>query len=843
MRSVLTLVACAAISMVGVPAAVADTAAPPVAQTAEIPAPPKPSDPTPEATVLDTTPVQHPQSLTGTPTEGTLVLYDTTSAWGHLGEFYAQLAGNLSSRFGTWDAKPVVDYRAGDMAAYEAVIYLGSTYDEPLPIEFLDDVLAGRSQVIWAGANLWQLHARAAVDDISGYFVHQYGWQYTGYDFSPVAQVNYRGQSLERDSSNASGILGVQVDDPGKAQVLGEAVRADGSTLPWAVRSGDLTYIGEIPLSYISETDRYLAFADLLFDDLDPAATTRHRGMVRIEDVSPSSDPAQLRAIADVLSSRGIPFSVAVIPVYVNPDGGGAGVPTRTNLADKPEVVAALKYMTAHGGTLLQHGYTHQYGDVANPYNGASGDDFEFFLAHVDQTDRVVLDGPVPEDSADWAGSRMQDAGSAMLAAGLAAPQIWEFPHYAASHADYAEAGRRYVARYERSLYYAGHLSGQPIDASKYVGQFFPYEVVDAYGTRVIPENIGNVSREAYNQHAPVLPQDLIERAQANLAVRDGFASLFFHPHLDPALLAQAVDGIAALGYTFVSPAQVLNTFPRQPVAAPAAPSGLTVSATATSATVSFTAPDTTGTAAVAAYEYSLDNGSTWTRVPATGSSVRLTGLTANTRYPFSLRAINAGGTGPAATAAFTTVRATVPGAPTAVKLTPGLRTLAVSFTAPVSDGGSPLRGYQYSLNGGAWTSTGTGTDTRFEVLNLSANTKYTVRVRAVNAVGNSPASTAVSAIVGPYLPAAPTALTAVAGNGRATISFTPGSDGGDPISNYQYSTNNGSTWVTPDPAITASPVVVTGLTNGVSYKVRVRAINGVGTGPSSVAVTVRPRA
>ena len=47
--------------------------------------------------------------------------------------------------------------------------------------------------------------------------------------------------------------------------------RAPGTaTIPWAIRSSNLTYIGEIPLTYMNETDRYLAFSDLLFSVLEP---------------------------------------------------------------------------------------------------------------------------------------------------------------------------------------------------------------------------------------------------------------------------------------------------------------------------------------------------------------------------------------------------------------------------------------------------------------------------------------------------------------------------------------------------------------------------------------------
>ena len=71
----------------------------------------------------------------------TLVLYDKTGPYAWLGEIYAQQAANLVSHFGAWTAHPVGGYKAGELAAYTGVVYVGSTYDEPLPVAFLDDVL------------------------------------------------------------------------------------------------------------------------------------------------------------------------------------------------------------------------------------------------------------------------------------------------------------------------------------------------------------------------------------------------------------------------------------------------------------------------------------------------------------------------------------------------------------------------------------------------------------------------------------------------------------------------------------------------------------------------------
>jgi hypothetical protein len=61
-------------------------------------------------------------------------------------------------------------------------------------------------------------------------------------------------------------------------------------------------------------------------------------------------------------------------------------------------------------------------------------------------------------------------------------------------------------------------------------------------------------------------------------------------------------------------------------------------------------------------------------------------------------------------------------------------------------------------------------------------------------------------------------------------------------ISNIEYSIDNGITWTTPSPAVTTSPLSISGLANG-TYQVKIRAVNKVGTGCASVAssVTVVP--
>jgi uncharacterized protein YdaL len=334
-------------------------------------------------------------------------------------------------------------------------------------------------------------------------------------------------------------------------------------------------YIGEVPLSYISLTDRYVAFADLLFNELNPTATASHEALVRIEDVGPASNAANLTSFASYLKSQGVPFSIALIPDYLDPNGTyNNGVPVSETLAQVPTMVSALKTADSDGATLVQHGYTHQYSNIPNPFTGVSGDDFEFYRAQCSTTssppynyvapcvatDSVIEEGPLPSDSQSWAAGRVTTGQALITAAGLPKPTIWTTPQYAASAADYAGIGQTYKTRYEQELFFGGELTGGTLNYSHVFGQFFPYEVHDLYGATIVPENLGDYESTALYGNPARSAQDIINEAQQNLAVTQGVASFFIHSDDDPlSVLEQVVTGIKALGYTFVSPATLIS--------------------------------------------------------------------------------------------------------------------------------------------------------------------------------------------------------------------------------------------------------------------------------------------
>ena len=519
-------------------------------------------------------------------TASTLVLYDTTGSWGWLGELYAVAAGNLASHFGSVTAEPVVDYVSGQVNSYTATIYLGSTYNEPIPASFLSDVLATTKPVIWAGDNVWQLTGtEGSATDTA--FKTTYGWDPSNSYFDttddPIT-VSYKGQTFSRSSSAGAEVLAPDITNAATVTDVASAnctnssgapvncapiAQTTGTSFPWAIRSSNLTYVGEIPFSYMTETDRYVAFSDLLFPALGPSAAPSHDALVRLEDVNPTSDPAALDAIANYLSSQGVPYSINVIPEYTDPNGYYSnGTPVTETLPQSPTVVAALKYAESHGGTLNEEGYTHQYSNVANPYDGVSGDDAEFYRAQCATTqnppytfqspcstaDWVIWQGPVSGDSELGALTRVTLGQTLFTLAGLTPPTVWVTPHYFASAADYAAIDSVMKYRYERDLFETGDLSGGTLNYSQIFGQFFPYQVTDAFGEQVIPENLGDDEPTEVNNNPPRTPADIIANAKVNLAVTQGTASFFFDPSLPITDLETIVSGIKSLGYTFVAP-------------------------------------------------------------------------------------------------------------------------------------------------------------------------------------------------------------------------------------------------------------------------------------------------
>jgi triacylglycerol esterase/lipase EstA (alpha/beta hydrolase family) len=87
--------------------------------------------------------------------------------------------------------------------------------------------------------------------------------------------------------------------------------------------------------------------------------------------------------------------------------------------------------------------------------------------------------------------------------------------------------------------------------------------------------------------------------------------------------------------------------------------------------------------------------------------------------------------------------------------------------------------------------------------------------------------------------PSAPVITGVTGGTGQVSIAFTTATvpTGASAITNYEVSTDGGSTWAATSPVTTASPITVSGL-NAATYSVRIRAVNTAGAGVSSNAMS-----
>ena len=128
------------------------------------------------------------------------------------------------------------------------------------------------------------------------------------------------------------------------------------------------------------------------------------------------------------------------------------------------------------------------------------------------------------------------------------------------------------------------------------------------------------------------------------------------------------------------------------------------------------------------------------------------------------------------------------------------------------------------------------------DVTGLTNGTEYELQVRATNAVGTGDWSPSATLKAG--LPAQPAAPALAAGNTELDVSWTAPSDNGSAITDYdlRYSSDGGATWTeTADTTdSTSTTATITGLPNGTSYVVQVRAGNTHGDGawsPSSAEV------
>jgi uncharacterized protein YdaL len=529
-----------------------------------------------------------------------LILYDTVGNFGHIGKINAMFLENLLGHFNlNVTSKPANEYQSSDMLNKRTVFYIGTSFDainqyavgsnSRVAYEnFYKDIALKGKTIVWINYNLSSLEAYWQSNNLlNTTFANKYG-----ISFSDVAQLKYNrvtykntelykgvipfatpgsaneGCLLEGDNRYACSLElnRINIINQNSVDVFATATSTinNGNTpvSAYITKADKFWFVGDIPFTFMSEEDRYLAFSDVLHDMLEIPHQEIHKAIMRLEDVDARTNMADLNSIATYMGSKNIPFSVATIARYEDPLGiENNGVAT-TELLSNSEIGTRLKELYDTGAiSIVQHGTSHQYykslednvSEISNPYNGLSGNDFEFMrvIEHADLSYSYLY--PVENDSAVWAKARMTEGINIFNEIGMTA-FAWEAPHYMAGPNHYRGIKELYPVQYARVLYFPNEESNDIAVRNKFIGQFYPYMIQkDLYGYTIIPENIHNIEDVPNEGYRTLLPADTIRFAKKLKIVRDGIASFYYHPYLKSGYLQEIVEGLEGEGYTFVS--------------------------------------------------------------------------------------------------------------------------------------------------------------------------------------------------------------------------------------------------------------------------------------------------
>ena len=276
-----------------------------------------------------------------------------------------------------------------------------------------------------------------------------------------------------------------------------------------------------------------------------------------------------------------------------------------------------------------------------------------------------------------------------------------------------------------------------------------------------------------------------------------------------------------------------------QTITVPATPTALTAATSSPNQSIiSFTAGNNGGSTILYYFASSTPSNITAT---SSASPIIITGLTNGTSYTFQVYAVNALGTSSASLASNAVIPTATTVAPTASTTSASsVSTTTVTLNGTIlSDGGSSIiaRGFVYGLTAsyGATTTDTVLTTGSYSTttIGLTPNTAYHFQAYATNAIGTSYGGDLTVTTSQYSAPDAPTSVTVATTSfsGQVVVSFTAPASNGSSILYYVASSTPGNITATSS----ASPIIVTGLTDGTPYTFKVYAVNALGTSSASV--------
>lgn len=299
----------------------------------------------------------------------------------------------------------------------------------------------------------------------------------------------------------------------------------EGKSIPLYIQNKKSFYFAT---PYIDHTfSPYLA--EVLHEFFQVPHTHLHPAYLRLEDIHPMVESDKLERIADLLKEKDIPYMISVVPVYRDPK-----TERKIHLSDSPKLLNLLKRMQKEGGSIIMHGYTHQYRD------DETGEGFEFWDVENNMpisapaTETVTKKGEgdfasveeyedhvnqVKKFETNYISTKIEKGIQELVSNGLY-PLAFEPPHYTMS-----QNGYEVVSNYFST--YVGQL--QLSDEDWRIMYPSPYISSPSFlhNMKFLPETLGYI---------PPDDSEAIEKVKAAIetqqVVRDGMMAAFYHSYI-----------------------------------------------------------------------------------------------------------------------------------------------------------------------------------------------------------------------------------------------------------------------------------------------------------------------
>lgn len=359
-----------------------------------------------------------------------------------------------------------------------------------------------------------------------GYNVEQLGDQFEFLDIKHEVTIDQLYDTTTHDSLAISQTAIVEVEASNKSEILIHGqLNNNENNHPVLIKQGNRYYYAFDTF----DSRQVTLFAEALHDMFQIDHEEKYVGYIRLEDVHPLVDPEPLKEIANLLNERNIPFMVAVIPIYTK-----QGTGERITFADSPKLVKVLKHIQKTGGSIVLHGYTHQFRssetgegfefwDVENntPIYGLEDEPFTLKSEH-DFSSKAEFENylnNLKEFERTYTETKINKGLDELAKYGLY-PLAFEAPHYTMS-----QHGYEILSKYFST--YVGQV--QLSDQNWEIMDTAPYITTPSFlhGMELLPETMGYV--RPHDQQAVKKIIDRTERIQLN---RDGIFSVFYHPYL-----------------------------------------------------------------------------------------------------------------------------------------------------------------------------------------------------------------------------------------------------------------------------------------------------------------------